>query len=107
MMRTRGSMITAGKSDGTASAVAVASSPPATIWPSPPMLMTLARNAIVMPTPTKSSGVALRAVDISAWPLPNAPRNISWNPSTGLASRSTSMIAPMRSAATTERMGTR
>ena len=50
---------------------------PAIIWPSPPMLMTLARNAIVIPTPTSSSGVALSAVSISPSVEPKAPRTIA------------------------------
>ena len=41
-------------------------SPPMAIWPSPPMLRTLARKAMQMPTPTSRSGTALTAVLASA-----------------------------------------
>ena len=58
---------------------------PRTIWPSPPMLITLARNAMVMPTPTKRSGVALRIVEVIAAPEPNAPVNMAFAPSSGFA----------------------
>ena len=40
----------------------VAMSAPAMICPSPPMLMTLARNAMQMPSPTSRSGVAFTRV---------------------------------------------
>ena len=36
--------------------------PPMAIWPSPPMLKTLARKAMQIPTPTSRSGTALTAV---------------------------------------------
>ena len=50
---------------------------PEIIWPSPPMLMTLARKAIVMPTPTRSNGVAFRAVSMRALVEPKAPSSIA------------------------------
>ena len=40
--------------------------PPIAIWPSPPMLKTLARNAMQIPTPTSSSGTAFTAVALRA-----------------------------------------
>ncbi len=46
---------------------------PATIWPSPPMLITPARKAIEIPTPTSMSGIDLIAVSASASPPPTAP----------------------------------
>ena len=51
---------------GSASAVAALARPPMTICPSPPMLSTLARNEMQMPTPTSSSGTALTAV-LASW----------------------------------------
>ena len=51
----------------------VAASAPAMICPSPPMLITLARKAIQMPSPTSSSGVAFTSVCVMPETLPNAP----------------------------------
>ena len=45
----------------------VAMRAPAMIWPSPPMLITLARNAMQIPSPTSRSGVAFTSV----WVRPN------------------------------------
>jgi hypothetical protein len=104
--RTIGSATIAGHS-GMTSATVVASSAPDTIWPSPPMLMTLARNAMTIPAPTNRSGVALMAVFMSAVPLPNAPSIIEVNASIGLAPSRRMMMAPMRSATITAPTGTR
>ena len=51
---------------GNVSAVAALSRPPIAIWPSPPMLNTLARKAMQIPTPTSRSGTAWIAVLLSA-----------------------------------------
>ena len=51
---------------GSASAVAVPAIAPIAIWPSPPMLKTLARKAMQIPRPTKSRGAACAAVEASA-----------------------------------------
>ena len=97
---TRGTSTTGGR-PGTARAVTVARSAPATIWPSPPMLMTRARNEMQMPVPTSSSGIAFTAVSARSCLLPNAPVNSALYPVNGLAPRATIMIAPMPSAAAT------
>ena len=76
MKSTSGIRMIAGRS-GTASAVIVDSSPPAMIWPSPPMLITLARKATQMPVPTNSSGMALAADSASSSVPPNAPLSSS------------------------------
>ncbi len=71
-MSTPGSSSAAGQL-GKARATTVLASAPAMIWPSPPMLMTLARKATVMPTPTSSSGTALATVLDSSRDPPTAP----------------------------------
>ena len=76
MKSTSGIMIIDGRS-GTVSAVMVDSSPPAMIWPSPPMFMTLARKATQMPVPTSSSGIALAADSANSSVPPKAPLSSS------------------------------
>ncbi len=83
---------------GTAIAVAVAARPPITIWPSPPMFRTFARNAMQIPTPTSTSGTALIAVSASASTLPKAPSTSARYPVTAFAPSAMSMTAPIRSA---------
>ena len=51
----------------------VATIAPSVIWPSPPILITLARNAIQMPNPTSRSGVALTRDWVTPERLPAAP----------------------------------
>ena len=46
------------------------------ICPSAPMLITLARNAMQMPSPTSSSGVALTSDCVKPDTLPNTPVTI-------------------------------
>ena len=53
----------------------VAKTAPRMIWPSAPMLITLARNAMQIPSPTRSRGVALTRVWVIPDVLPNAPSN--------------------------------
>ncbi len=57
------------------SANQVAKTAPRMIWPSAPILITLARKAMQMPSPTSSSGVALTRVWVIPDVLPNAPSN--------------------------------
>ena len=104
-MRTAGTRRMAGKS-GRFSATTVERSAPAMIWLSPPMLITFVRKAIVMPAPTRISGVALTAVAAIREPLPNAPSNIALKPSTGLAPSARSMVAPNAKATTAAMSGT-
>ena len=79
---------------------------PDTIWPSPPMLITLARKAMVMPTPTSSRGVDLMAVSTRAPPLPKAPLAIAQYPVKGLAPKTASITAPIANAPSTASIGT-
>ena len=51
----------------------VAAIAPRMIWPSAPMLITLARKAMQIPSPTSSSGVALTSDWVIPDELPNAP----------------------------------
>ena len=51
----------------------VATIAPRVIWPSPPILITLARKAMQMPRPTSSSGVALTRDWVIPETLPTAP----------------------------------
>ena len=53
-------------------AVTVARRAPMTIWPSPPMLITLALKEMQMPTPTSRRGMDFTAVRASPSALPKA-----------------------------------
>src|SRR6266508_54094 len=92
--RSTSGMSRGGGRSGRASAVTVEARPPMTIWPSPPMFRTFARNAMQIPTPTSSSGIALVAVFTSPSVLPNAPFSRARYAVNGLAPRAHSMNAP-------------
>ena len=85
----------------------VAMSAPGMICPSPPMLMTLARKAMQIPSPTRSSGVALTRVCVRPKRLPTAPLTSAAYAASGFALRMTSMTAPRMSAKTTPTTGSR
>ncbi len=85
----------------------VAMRAPAMIWPSPPMLMTLARKAMQMPSPTSRSGVAFTRVCVSPNREPTTPRTSAAYAASGSAFRMTSMTAPRSRATITPTRGSR
>ena len=91
---------------GIARATAVESNAPAMICPSPPMLITLARKAMVMPMPTRSSGVARTAVTATRSPEPNAPSIIALAPLIGFSPRARIMSEPSTNATNAAPSGT-
>ena len=87
-------------------ATAVAAIPPTAIWPSPPTLVRLARNAMMKPRPTRASATARFTEAPKAKVEPNAPsRNASRASGTDLPAIAIS-ARPMTSEATVAATGT-